>query len=343
MAETQKRTRRTKAQIEIDNAKLNENNNTVYSENDTSHEDVIQEVIDSVAKKEEPLFCETLAQPKTRGVLLIALGHSQYGNMAVNLANSIKYNNKNTKVHLVYTESAFTQVTDFSNFDSKEICPKEYYMNGAQTVFIKAKTHLYDLTPFDETIFLDVDTILFGGKDFNKFFDEFKDIDFTAENYGLINRPRKDSHIWFDAKEAVEAYNPQYEMYEIRSQMIYFKKNDKMATFFETVKDVFNNPKIKGFKFDGYLPDEMAFNIATGIVGIVPHKSPYFAIYWEKTDNTMPWSYVVKQFFGYSIGGNYISNKASTIYHNLAKAQSMGKRHYRIFSKANWNQNRRTV
>ena len=163
--------------------------------NDTSHEDVIQEIIDSVANKEEPLFCETIAQPKTKGVLLIALGHSQYGNMAVNLANSIKYNNKNTKIHLVYTESAFSQVTDFSNFDSKEICPKEYYKNGEQTVFIKAKTHLYDLTPFDETIFLDVDTILFGGKDFNKFFDEFKDYDFTSENYGLINRPRKDGHI----------------------------------------------------------------------------------------------------------------------------------------------------
>lgn len=310
---------------------------------DTSHEDVIQEIIDSVAKKDEPLFCETIAQPKTKGVLLIALGHSQYGNMAVNLANSIKYNNKNTKIHLVYTESAFSQVTDFSNFDSKEICPKEYYKNGEQTVFIKAKTHLYDLTPFDETIFLDVDTILFGGKDFNKFFDEFKDYDFTSENYGLINRPRKDGHIWFDAKEAVEAYEPKYEMHEIRSQMIYFKKNDTMSNFFDVVKDIFNNPKIKGFKFDGYLPDEMAFNIATGITGVKPHKSPYFVIYWEKTDNTMSWSDVVKSFFGYSIGGNYISNKASTIYHNLAKAQSMGKRHYRIFSKANWNQNRRTV
>jgi hypothetical protein len=287
-------------------------------------------------------FCEQI-KPKTKGILLIALGHVQYGNMAYNLANSLKYNNKDIPIHLVYTESAFSQVDNFSNFDTKQICPKEYYTNIGQTVYIKAKTHMLDLTPFDETIFIDVDTIIFGGKNLNKLFEEFKDLEFTSENYGLIKRERKDPHFWFNIQDAIAAYDFKHDIYEICTQFLYFKKTDKVKEFFEVVKDVYVNPKIKGTKFDSYLPDEMAFNIATGLTGIKPHKAPYKLMFWEKTDTNLSWSDVVKNYIGYSIGGNYISSKASTIYHNLAKAQSNGKKFYRIFSKANWNLNRRKI
>jgi len=320
MAETQKRTRRTKAQIEIDNAKLNET--------DTSHEDVMQEIIDSV-------------KPKTRGIILIALGHTQYGNMAYNLARSIRFNDKDLPIHLVYTESAVSQIRDFSLFTSKEVCPKEYYTKGTKTVFIKAKTHLYDLSPFDETIFIDVDAVLFGGKNINGLFDEFKDVNFTAENYGVMNETKQ--HNWFNFTDAVNAYSIEKPLYEIRSQFIYFKKCDEIKAYFDTVKDIFENPKIKGALFDNDLPDEFAFNIATGIHGIKPHKDNYIVIYWMKSDGKSDWQSIVRNYIGISIGGNYLSKKESDTYHNLMKAQAGTQPYFKIYSKKSWNKARKAI
>lgn len=325
MAKT-KRVRRTKAEIEA--AKLIEN------KGEKTLEKEVEQPINEVKEN----------KPKTKGILLIALGHVQYGNMAYNLANSIRFSNPDLPIHLVHTDSSVSQFPDYRPFTTHEVCNPDYYKIGSQIVYIKAKTHMIDLSPFDETIFIDVDTLIFGGKDLNRLFKEYEFCDITFENYGLVNRQRPDKHFWCDMELAKKVYDFSHDAYEVCSQFVYFKKTDNVKEYFEVVKDIFINPKLEGMKFNGYLPDEMAFNIATGITGIKPHKSGYKILYWEysdaKNDNAKTWSDIVKNYIGFSIGGNRLSKKSDATYHNIAKAQAQGRRWFRIYPKASWNKNR---
>lgn len=282
-----------------------------------------------------------------QGFLIIALGHPQYGRMAANLAASIKH--QSTKpIHLVYSGESISHLTEQHKqlFTTIQECPKEYYTIGNKTVYLKSKTHIYDLSPFAETIFIDADAIFLPNKNLDNLFDEFKGIDFTSENYGKLNI-ESEKHMWFKPKEAKEAYGIEHDMYEIRSQFMYFKKTESIKQFFDTVKEVFVSPKVKaGREFDGYLPDELAFNIATGLTGIKPHKENYKTIYWVNTDGSKQWGEIMGEFIGYSVGGNRITDTVRNKYKMLAEFFSRSLKlpfAYKIYPKANWNHNRKSI
>lgn len=112
----------------------------------------------------------------SRGILLVALGAPEYGYMAANLAASIRHSDSEVNIHLVYAGKAISHFTAAHKalFSSMAECPAEYYTRGTRdegrgindpatdkqqqtTEYIKAKTHIYELTPYEETLFLDVD------------------------------------------------------------------------------------------------------------------------------------------------------------------------------------------
>ena len=97
-----------------------------------------------------------------KGILIIAVGHANYGKLAANLAMSIKGSNCTLPIHLVYTESTLKGVgEDYERFfDTKAECPAKYLKNKGEDCFIKVKAHANDLSPFKETLFLDADIML---------------------------------------------------------------------------------------------------------------------------------------------------------------------------------------
>ena len=48
-----------------------------------------------------------------RGILLLALGHPQYGRMAANLASAIFHNDRDMPIHLVYSGNALSHLTPY--------------------------------------------------------------------------------------------------------------------------------------------------------------------------------------------------------------------------------------
>ena len=69
-------------------------------------------------------------------------------------------------------------------FDQMHTMPEEYYITNGIEKYLKAKTHIYDLSPFDETIFLDVDMIWNPKKKPEDLFEELKNLNFTMCNEG---------------------------------------------------------------------------------------------------------------------------------------------------------------
>jgi hypothetical protein len=272
---------------------------------------------------------------KNRGILLIALGNPYYGQLAANLAASIKYTTHGRlPIHLVWADDALNHLTPqkMELFDEVQECPHEmYHRKDGKRVYVKAKTHIYDLSKFDETIFLDVDVIMLSRKTLEQAFDDLKDLDFTMECRSRINIGKDefvDDYLWANAHDIKRAYGfKDGFLYGLHSEFIYFKKCEKVARYFETVKEVFAHPKVKmKHVFDGDIPDEFAFAIAMIQHRMYPHQCPYRPLYWYLTDaKTLGTSKqkMLENHYGYSVGGNATPSPVRKTYNQLASAYSL--------------------
>ena len=285
----------------------------------------------------------------TKGILLIALGRPQYGNLAANLAASIRYTS-DIPIHVVYTEGSLSHLSKehLSLFTSTAICPPEIY-KGDKKEYIRAKTHMYDLSPFDETIFLDVDMVILPGKNMADELAKLSEIcDFTMETRGyadLSEQQPDNKSFWCNVNELKEAYNVvEGRFYNLHSEFVFFKKCDENEIFFEEVKKQYDHPLVEVRKFDNGLPDEFAFSTAMMLLQYYPHLDNFIKIYWDRMDGHIDWNTkVIPNYIGFSLGGNEthknIASKAN-LYNRHVRSKLNLPYEFRHLPKRQWNANR---
>lgn len=322
----------------------------------------------------------------SRGILLVALGAPEYGHMAANLAASIRYSDPDIAIHLVHTERSVSQLTASHKalFTSMAECPAAYYtresmVNGQQSTngrlttgdgprpllwpvvsrqppieYIKAKTHLYDLSPYDETLFLDVDMYILPATKMSNVMEQLSSVcHYTIENRGYADlrlpADKLDPHYstWVNILDVKKHYNTEGRFYHLHSEFIFFKKNEKNKKFFDKVREVYDTRPVAWTVFDGAVTDEYAYDIATCILEHYPHQDGYIAIYWHGMDGRRDWNKdVVKNYIGFSLGGNYIPEWITTkvnAYKQLFR-KSLNLPHlFNVPPKRRWNVKRRAM
>jgi len=295
---------------------------------------------------------------KKRGVLLLALGHSMYGQLAANLAASIKTNSPDVKVHLAWAGDVLKEIkpeTAKALFDSMAEVPHDcYHHESGKRSYIKAKIMMYQLSPFDTTIFLDVDVILTPQKRFGELFDILGHLDFTMENRGRVNMSaptETDTYLWGSIPEIKKAYDiDEGFLYALHSEFVFFKRNKRVREFFKTTERVFSKPKVTVKEFNGDLPDEFGFAIAMMKHQMYPHQCPYKPLYWQLMDNKggTSLSHVIANFYGYSVGGYKTPQNVQKNYSRLARAVfyrlfGRGQKSFKFRPKRDWSATRKVL
>lgn len=256
-----------------------------------------------------------------KGVVLIAAGSHYYGQMAFNLAMGLKYTDPSTSITLLWSGNGKNHLHEkhLSLFENIIEIPDEALKNAhGMPVLVKPKTYLYDLSPYQETIFIDADVMWFPHKPISMLFDELQDVDFTMGCRGtsvLANNPKL---IWAKAEE-YEKTGAEF-IYNLSSEFIYFKKNKQNEDFFELAKTFYDHPQIEYKRFDGGLPDELAFQLSIIHSVTKPHKDLFLPFYWESYERKslfVPEIYN-GDWYGYSIGGNAMLPSTKALYDNLA-------------------------
>jgi hypothetical protein len=325
-----------------------------------------------------------------RGILIIALGSPEYGRMAANLASSIRFADKDMKIHLVWSGESISHLTDAHKalFTSMAECPKEYYSKphpkslpvrqagfaekeGLQnpllrrgqgeekTVYIKAKTCMYELSPFDETLFLDADMIWFSNRQFKNattVFNELKGVELTFQNRGHFDLSKdvlnENYSNWCNIKEVKEKYftgaieKGKGRFYHLHSEFVFFRRSESNRQFFDLCREIFDNPKVKPAAFDGDIPDELAFDIAVALTGKNPHKENYLPIHWFAMDGKVSMHDLHDKYYGLSIGGNNLPARVVEKYKMLAKvyARALGLPYsFTITPKKRWSPTRKAA
>ena len=291
----------------------------------------------------------------SKGVLILALGHAYYGRLAAQLAMSIKSNTPEVSISVVKTANSLNHCTAeyLKYFDNIIDCPKEYYTNNKGfDDFIKCKIHIYDLTPYDKTIYLDADIIWLHNRNINDLFEELNEAEFTIQNRGAFElgkgKLEDKTSWWCNVNDILPAYNVKNGIYySLSSEFIYIKKATNVKKYFDKCKWVYDNIKIKHTKFAGGIPDELIFSIAMILCDYYPHKTYYVPIYWEQAEKRrLIGAELNNLFYGFSLGGKIVGDREKKIYNDIVQkyCNQNGLKHYfQAKDKVQWLPDRQVI
>lgn len=264
----------------------------------------------------------------TRGIVLIALGHANYGNYAFNLLASIRAANATIPVAVVAEESSLAHLTEAKKAMFSHIigCDAACYTHNGKLNYVKAKLYLDHLSPFDETIFLDVDTCWIPLQDPDKLFESLKSSDFQIKNTGYYDVATKTRHdnnkytYWNKPELICSTYCITKTLPCCQGEFFYFRKSVQATAIFDAARQVFDEQKLSTSEaFAGCLMnDEFAFNIAIALCGYKLPQVPFVPTYWSYLDGfRMTRTDIHKKYYAVSVGGTSVAGMAVSHYNDI--------------------------
>lgn len=262
------------------------------------------------------------------GIILLAIGHPYYGRMAYNLAMSLKAIDGNTHITLVYTDTAIAHINQrfMYLFDNKMEIEQTNEPFGA-------KLKLDNLTPYERTIYIDVDTLWVNKEAPCKLFEKLKGVPFTGITEGMYNYddPSKSDlnskyPTWADLDELASAYDLHGKLYQWRGEFIYFESGIHTDELFARMRATYARAHalqtVK--KFAGNIPDELAINIATNQCGIQPHQYKWQPTYWDRLNggNMADIGDLQTNYYAISCGSNYNGAGLKRTYDRICAASA---------------------
>lgn len=265
---------------------------------------------------------------KSRGILLVALRTKGYAYMAHNLAYSIKYHSEDVKVHLIadrcieYLRQEKRDV--FDSISSLEF--DQYHTNGLFDPG-KLKTRIYDLSPFSETLYLDVDALCMQdpssvldqlSKDGRPYITNVEGSGFDGDEIPY--------NVWARTSDIVDYFGLEegQRIYAIQSSWAFFRKSREASKFFTRVKKEYD----RGFPMDrllvewgGGMPDELIYSGVLSKLEI-DASGPEGVMFFGSGQQEVPVSEVVSNHTFLSLYGNGTGRTMTklrwwTLYDNL--------------------------
>lgn len=254
-----------------------------------------------------------------KGIVIVATGAPFYGRMAYNLAVTIKAV-EDIPIAVLVNGGALNHlsVKQTGIFDQ---------VIEIDTASFGAKLCLYDYTPFENTLYLDADTVWLPKKTPSTLFNELAGTAFTSITEGYYDLDTDEDQgsrmyfFWCDPREAKEKYSLTGKFYQWRSEVIYFEKGKVAKKVFDDAKKIYAKPKVESKKFAGHIPDELAINISACKNGIEPHKYKWLPAYWHRLHGEgRDLGSIAENYYLLSVGGNYASGVMKNCYNRVCMA-----------------------
>jgi hypothetical protein len=211
---------------------------------------------------------------KTRGFVTLATGDAHYRKLAANLLRSYRLHTENPLPFALVTDR---EGPDTDAFDHVILRP------GAGGNYLD-KLDLFDVLPFDNTIFIDADCLAYG--DLNVLFDWFESADDVSCHGRVL--PLSDKTGWFDYENLGSLQSQVSYGVGLHGGIYYIRKTEKAKEVFETAKKLAEH--YGDYKFRGNFPtpgDEPLIALAMAVHGCrpIPFRPEGICCYWEHRRN----------------------------------------------------------
>lgn len=267
-------------------------------------------------------------------MLILAIGHAFYGRMAFNLAVSIKANDPEVKIALGFHGDALKELFryDVNKYvDQLVPIPDEILRRRGHLEPLRAKLNILELSPFQDTLYLDADLIWLPGpfgstKSPNLLMDQLEAVDLAIQNRGSENLKNKtlkpDALLWASASQIREAYNlNQGKLYNLFSELMWVRRTVENELLFAEAREINDNLLVDYKEFAGGVPDELPLTIAMAKRKTYPHAENFIPVYWEHAErlrlHNKP-AILNADFFAYSTGGKVNPEAVHLHYNHLA-------------------------
>jgi hypothetical protein len=185
-----------------------------------------------------------------RGVLTIAQGKKQYIDLAKNLAISLSIHNPGLKKALV---------TDSDDPELRELYDVVIPADNSIGIGFLQKLYIRDYTPFEETLFIDVDCLCV--RSINFLWEPFAKCDVSVIGRKIF----EGEQFGFSLSDIKERLGLKY-VISFNGGVYYFKKNQTAKTIFDTSKDIVKNYQNYNLvKVRGEIADEPLMSLAMGL------------------------------------------------------------------------------
>lgn len=232
-----------------------------------------------------------------RGILLIATGHPYYARMAYNLLTSIRLHEPELAVAIAVDGEGFGLLEPAQQQMFSKVIPIVSYSDPYRT---KLDVDLF--TPFEQTLFLDVDMVWNNFKNPLELLDELSGIDFAIINRTRVSTNDKILSSWIDLPAVKQTYGYD-EVYDISSEVMYFEKGTQV---FETARAYYQDMKVSVKEFGKGYPDEAYLMMAIEHLGIKLHHTPWEPTYWQPRWNPKVHNEEhISGYYALSVGGAY--------------------------------------
>lgn len=258
-----------------------------------------------------------------KGILLIAINSQFYGCMAYNMAVSIRLKS-DIPITILADSVALNSLTDEQKSIFSIVEPNfEDYLDKGISNPLKLKTCIYDYSPYDETLYMDVDG-LWLDRNPDDLFKELKDFQIHEVNRYKKGEYDNSEMIWTTVEgkqhlgeilkeKGIATIYPEY-----NSSFIYFEKSDKNKKYFDRVKENYEN-RYEKKQLGGFYPDELAWNITSAEMKHYGKKG-YRPIYFQWESKVKELGEIRNDFWVLGLAAGYQPSKLISHYNGLARS-----------------------
>jgi hypothetical protein len=250
-----------------------------------------------------------------KGIITIAVKHSLYGRYAYNLAVSLRATNPIIPISIIADEIGISHLNESQRaiFDHIITPSLSDYSNGEKITPLNLKYHLYKYSPYENTIFMDADTILTPTANVGGMFESLQGINFTIANRGE-QTPQEGVSQWVMGKNLDVPY-----WYDLSSEFIYFEKGVVAKNVFSDALKHYKQGVLPTKAFAGDKPDEPFLMLGMIDNGIKPHKVPFKPSFWYAAEKHKSAVQIKQEYTMFSLGGKLIPRAQKLIYDDICK------------------------
>jgi len=208
---------------------------------------------------------------QSEGYVAIALDDVRYLDIAANLALSIRRHDARP-ISVVINKKITFNPAYAGLFDQVITADDDPTIRGAMN-----KIRLFDLTPYDRTIYVDADCLLFSPR-IEFFWRKYRGHPFAIEGHKQSKGPA------FGCSLGVKDAGVLCELFQLpfitvfNAGVIYFERSDASKAVFDKVMEIYRGPQREavsyGYKHAGEYNDEPFFGVALAALNIAPFEPP---------------------------------------------------------------------
>jgi hypothetical protein len=228
-----------------------------------------------------------------RGVLIIGIGRP-YIWMACALAESIKAGNPSLPIALVHGKNEARTVRKLEGsrglFDTLiEVDRAQCELGGVFSPFF-VKLCIDQLSPFDETLMIEADSLIFPGADLSAEIDRYDGCDFAPACAGAFAPTMKGVSInGIPLSDLARLFKLKKPMYVVLGYYLFFRKNESTSRLLSVARSLarkaHDSPSIRRYR--GSVPDDPMLSSATSLVEV----KVYSGVYSPIATNFFPFHY----------------------------------------------------